>query len=85
MLRPTSQTAPQASPGGGEPGVRHGAPHPDAISRIVEMGFGRGEVVKAMQAAHDDSDRAVEYLMEGIPGDPTEAASIPDGQGEAAS
>jgi hypothetical protein len=39
----------------------------DVISRIMEMGFGRIEVVKAMQAAHSDAERAVEYLMTGVP------------------
>ena len=53
----------------------------DGISRIMEMGFGREEGVKAMRAAHNDAERAVEYLMTGVPDGAGEAASEPrDGE-----
>eukprot|EP00884_Botryococcus_braunii_P011325 jgi/Botrbrau1/20193/Bobra.0547s0001.5 len=37
------------------------------IEQIVEMGFPRDQVVAAMRAAFNNSERAIEYLMSGIP------------------
>uniref|UniRef100_K3WIJ7 UV excision repair protein RAD23 n=1 Tax=Globisporangium ultimum (strain ATCC 200006 / CBS 805.95 / DAOM BR144) TaxID=431595 RepID=K3WIJ7_GLOUD len=38
-----------------------------AVQQLVEMGFPEDQVRRALQAAYNNPDRAVEYLMNGIP------------------
>lgn len=36
-----------------------------AVTGMIEMGFPREEVMRAMRAAYNNPERAVEYLMSG--------------------
>ncbi|KAK9768933.1 UV excision repair protein rad23, variant 2 [Basidiobolus ranarum] len=47
-----------------------GPEHEAAISHMLEMGFEREKITKAMRASFNNPDRAVEYLMNGIPEHP---------------
>jgi len=44
-----------------------GEAYEQAVNNLVEMGFQKDDVIKAMRASFNNPDRAAEYLMTGIP------------------
>lgn len=65
---PTPQRTTDAASGGNETsGLALGAERTEAIANMEAMGFERSQIDAAMRAAFNNPDRAVEYLLTGIP------------------
>ncbi|QPH01804.1 hypothetical protein C2857_006007 [Epichloe festucae Fl1] len=65
---PTPQRSGEA--GSGDPstsGLAMGAERAEAVANMEAMGFERSQIEAAMRAAFNNPDRAVEYLLNGIP------------------
>ncbi|KAJ2760125.1 UV excision repair protein rad23, partial [Coemansia nantahalensis] len=62
----SADAAPAAQPLA-DTGFLSGEQYETAISNMVEMGYLREHCIKAMRASFNNPDRAVEYLLNGIP------------------
>ncbi|KAJ7733743.1 hypothetical protein DFH07DRAFT_845298 [Mycena maculata] len=60
-------TAAPAAPFGETASFLSGEALQSTIANMMEMGFTREEVTRAMRASYNNPDRAAEYLMTGIP------------------
>merc|ERR1711977_536196 len=56
-----------STPGGATSGISMGAERASQIAEMESMGFERSQIDAAMRAAFYNSERAIEYLLNGIP------------------
>ena len=82
---PSTEPAPTGTPT--DSSLVTGAALQETINNMMSMGFERDACVKALRAAFNNPDRAVEYLLTGIPENvmppaaPAAAAAAPGGPG----
>ncbi|KAG0200414.1 hypothetical protein BGX28_006515 [Mortierella sp. GBA30] len=64
---PTPAASAEPAPPSDDNALLTGARFETAIQNMMEMGFPRDQCMQAMRASFNNPDRAVEYLMTGIP------------------
>ncbi|ORZ00041.1 XPC-binding domain-domain-containing protein [Lobosporangium transversale] len=74
---PAASTEPAAPTNSADNALLTGTQFETAIQNMVDMGFPRDQCMLAMRASFNNPDRAVEYLMNGIPEHLQAQASAP--------
>lgn len=80
---PVSTPAPSTRAFNDENAFVTGAELQTTVQNMMEMGFERDQVMRALRASYNNPDRAVEYLFNGIPAHLEEVAAGPQAPAQA--